>query len=61
MADVAGFVVQDSIHADRVSRHGKSDDRWTKSRQLAADALAAFGRSPGPPQFPGTTWIPATE
>jgi hypothetical protein len=44
MADVAGFVVQDSIHADRVSRHGKSDDRWTKSRQLAADALAAFGR-----------------
>jgi hypothetical protein len=37
----------------------KHDDRWTKSRQLAVDALAALGRTPGRPEFPGITWIPA--
>jgi hypothetical protein len=37
----------------------KRDDRWTKSRQLAVDALATLGRRPGRPEFPRTTWIPA--
>lgn len=36
----------------------KHDDRWTKSRQVAVDALAALGRAPGRPEFPGITWIP---
>lgn len=35
----------------------QGDDRWTTSRQLATDALAALGRQPAPPQFPGTAWV----
>jgi hypothetical protein len=36
---------------------GMEDARWATSRQLAAEALAAFGRTPGRPHFSGVTWV----
>jgi hypothetical protein len=39
----------------------QSDERWEKSRRLAAEALAALGRDAGTPRFEGTTWVSASE
>jgi hypothetical protein len=39
----------------------RSDERWEKSRRLAAEALAALGRESGTPRFDGTTWFSASE
>jgi hypothetical protein len=34
------------------------DERWKRSRQIATNALAALGRSVGPPRLEGITWVP---
>ena len=39
----------------------RSDERWARSRRLAAEALAALGREAGTPRFEGTTWVSASE
>ena len=33
------------------------DERWERSREIAANALAALGRSVSPPRLEGITWV----
>jgi hypothetical protein len=44
-----------------LSIDGMGDGRWLTSRQLAAEALAALGRTTGQPTFAGVTWVPGRD